>query len=88
MRYYLEVMDGSGESPVSMTIEFESEEEALREAHVALAEMARDGLPKEPVNMMSVELFDDRRCPIAELRLTFEVIPKSSTGTPEEHLIS
>ncbi len=77
MRYFLEVIDGSGEGPVSMSIDFESEEEAVREAHVALAEMARDGLPKEPVNVMSVELFDERKRPITELRLMFEVIPKS-----------
>ncbi len=76
MRYILEVMDGSGEGPVSMMIDFESEDEAVREAHVALAEMARDGLPKEPVNMMSVELFDEHKRPITELRLTFEIISK------------
>ena len=77
MRYFLEVMDGSGEGPVNMSIDFESEEEAVREPHVALAEMARDGLPKEPVNLMSVELFDELKRPITELRLIFEVIPKS-----------
>lgn len=76
MRYFLEVMDGSGESAVSMSMDFKSEEEALREAHVALSEMARDGLPKEPTNAMSVELFDEHKRPLAELRLTFEVIPK------------
>ena len=76
MRYFLEVTDGSGEGPVSMSIDFESEEEAVREAHVALAEMARDGLPKEPVNVMSVEVFDEHKRPVTEVRLTFEIIPK------------
>lgn len=76
MRYFLDVMDGSGEGPIGMSIDFASEEEAVRQAHLALAEMARDGLPKEPVNVMSVKLFDEGKRPITELRLTFEVIPR------------
>ncbi|WP_348270866.1 hypothetical protein [Rhizobium sp. Root1220] len=65
-----------------MSLDFADQEEAIRQAHVALAEMARDGLPKEPVNMMSVEVFNEHKQPITELRLTFEVIPKfpSTTG--------
>ncbi|MBP2444807.1 hypothetical protein JOH51_002246 [Rhizobium leguminosarum] len=41
-----------------------------------LAEMAAEGLPAEPLNMLSVELFDERRRPLAEIRLILEEIAK------------
>jgi hypothetical protein len=78
MRYHFEVMDGSGDGPVNMALDFDTLDKALEQAHIALAEMARDGLPKEPINMMTVEVFDADQRPLTELRLTFEVIPKSA----------
>ena len=41
-----------------------------------LAEMAAEGLPTAPLNMMSVELFDESRRPLAEIRLILEEIAK------------
>jgi hypothetical protein len=38
--------------------------------------MATEGLPTAPLNMMSVELFDESRRPLAEIRLILEEIAK------------
>ncbi|WP_064695931.1 DUF6894 family protein [Rhizobium aegyptiacum] len=56
--------------------EFESVEAAKAEARRVLAEMAAEGLPTAPLNMLSVELFDESRKPIAEIRLVLEEIAK------------
>nr|WP_210282997.1 hypothetical protein [Rhizobium sp. BK049] len=56
--------------------EFESVEAAKAEARRVLAEMAAEGLPTAPLNMLSVELFDESRKPLAEIRLILEEIAK------------
>jgi hypothetical protein len=40
-----------------------------------LAEIAVDGLPKEPIDSISVELQDANRVPILTFRLVLEAIP-------------
>lgn len=75
-RYYFASIDRDGLIPPERTYEFANDVEAIAEARRALAEMALDGLPKEPMNMLSVEVFDEKRQPIMEVRLTLETIPK------------
>jgi hypothetical protein len=75
-RYYFTSIDRDGATPAERTYEFANDVEATEEARKALAEMALDGLPEEPMNMLSVEVFDEARRPIIEVRLTMETIPK------------
>jgi hypothetical protein len=72
--YYFISLDRDG--AVETTMELENDFEATTEARKALAEMALDGLPTEPLNMLSVEVFNGRRVPIIEVRLKLEIIPK------------
>jgi hypothetical protein len=81
-RYYFSSIDRDGVSPAERTFEFANDLEAAEEARKALAEMALDGLPGEPMNMLSVEVFDEARQPIVEVRLTLETIPKSPVEPP------
>jgi hypothetical protein len=77
-RYYFASMDRDGVTPPERTYEFANDFEATEEARKALAEMALDGLPQAPMNMLAVEVFDEQRRPIIEVRLTLETIPKLS----------
>jgi hypothetical protein len=68
-------LDGGGLTETG--VHFDTVEQALAEAHRALAEMAADGLPNPPLNMISLELLDEHRKPIREMRLIFEEIDKT-----------
>ncbi|MBY3043722.1 hypothetical protein AB9E06_34345 [Rhizobium leguminosarum] len=70
--FHFQLLDHEGVQPTGMSYEFDSEEAAIVEARTALAEMAADGLP--------VEIFDEQRKPIREIRLILEEIDKSSTA--------
>jgi len=75
-KFFFQVIDRTSPEPTELAHEFPSLEEAKKEARLALAEMACEGLPEAPLNMISVELFDENRVPIAEFRLLLEEIPK------------
>ncbi|SEH87204.1 hypothetical protein SAMN05216228_1010168 [Rhizobium tibeticum] len=76
-RYYFQIIDSRTAEPLEVSCEFVDVDTAKAEARQALAESAADGLPEAPLNMMSVELFDENRRPITEIRLILEEIRKN-----------
>ncbi|MBW9054591.1 DUF6894 family protein [Rhizobium mesosinicum] len=81
-KFFFQVIDRTSPEPAEVAHEFSSLDDAKREAKLALAQMACDGLPEAPLNMISVELFDEDRAPIAEFRLLLEEISKTPPPTP------
>lgn len=79
-KYYFQLLDHAGVRPTEMTYDFDTAEEAFAEARTALSEMAADGLPSTEFNMLSVEVFDEKRKPIREIRLVLEEIDKHSSA--------
>ncbi|MFA1625491.1 hypothetical protein ACDY96_22715 [Rhizobium mongolense] len=75
MKYFYRVVGAKGEL-AETSCEFDGVQAAKAEARNALAETAAGGLPETPVHMLSVELFDENRLPITELRLILEEISK------------
>ncbi|WP_312366957.1 DUF6894 family protein [Ensifer sp.] len=76
--FYFRTTDQEGFSAEDRGFEFEDEHAALLEAKVALAEMAADGLPQEPVSMIGVQVLNEDRVLLVEMRLVFETIPHSA----------
>ncbi|PCK83641.1 hypothetical protein CPT32_28050 [Rhizobium sophoriradicis] len=75
-KFYFQLFDRDGAGVTETGYEFETVEAAKAEARRVLAEMAAEGLPAAPLNMLSVELFDESRRPLAEIRLILEEIAK------------
>ncbi|WP_027664178.1 DUF6894 family protein [Rhizobium leguminosarum] len=75
-KFYFQLFDRDGAGVTETGYDFESIEVAKAEARRVLAEMAAEGLPAAPLNMMSVELFDESHTPLAEIRLILEENPK------------
>jgi hypothetical protein len=50
--------------------------EAAKEARRELSRLAALGLPDDPINMISVEIYDEHQKPELELRLVVEEIRK------------
>ena len=65
-----DVVDGGPER------EFNDLNDARAEARALLGKLAAHALSTRDVDMVSVEIFDTAKNPIAELLLTFEDIPK------------
>ncbi|RAX41250.1 DUF6894 family protein [Rhizobium tropici] len=78
-KFLFQLLGQKGPLPVELEYNLATVEDAKRQARTALAEIARDGLPEEPLNMLAVEVFDHERRPIVELRLLLEEIPKQET---------
>jgi hypothetical protein len=74
--YYFTLLDREGYSASEVPYDFEDNEAAKNEALKILSEMASDRLPSAPMNMISVEVFDEKRRPIVENRLILDVHPK------------
>lgn len=51
-------------------------EDAKERAHELLARLAANGLPDDPLSMLSVEIYDAENQPVHEIRLVLEEIPK------------
>lgn len=51
-------------------------DEAARDARRELSDLAAMGLPDNPLNMLSVEIYDEQQKPELELRLVVEEIRK------------
>jgi hypothetical protein len=75
-RYYFTLLDREGYAASELAYEFEDNEAAKNEALKILSEMAADGLPAAPMNMISVEVFDEHRRPVVETRLVLDVLSK------------
>ncbi len=67
-----------------MAYDFDTAEAAIAETRTALSEMAADGLPTGQYSMLSIEVFDEHRKPVREIRLVLEEIDKipSSAASP------
>ncbi|KRB61524.1 hypothetical protein ASE04_21985 [Rhizobium sp. Root708] len=76
-RFYFQLLDHEGVRPAEMVYDFDTAEAAIEEARTALSEMAADGLPTSEYNMLSVEVFDEDRKPIREIRLVLEEIDRT-----------
>lgn len=73
--YYFKIQDQDGVLQPDRGFEFPDLDRAKEEAKMLLAEIAVDGLPKEPIDSISVELQDANRVPILTFRLVLEAIP-------------
>ncbi len=82
-RYFFQLLDHKGVRPTEMAYEFDTAEAAIEEARTALSEMAADGLPTGEYNMLSVEVFDETRRPVRELRLVLEEIDKTNVAAAD-----
>jgi hypothetical protein len=63
VKFYFQIADDEG-YPVETSGDFPTVENAKIEAGRALAQSAVDGRPGPPLNLYSVELFDEQRRPI------------------------
>ncbi len=73
-QFYFRSTDQDGFSAEDRGFEFPDSEAAIEEAKLALAEMAADGLPQEPVPMISIQVLDTNHMLVCEMRLVMEVI--------------
>ncbi|WP_063991863.1 hypothetical protein [Ensifer sp. Root142] len=76
--FYFRTTDQEGFSADDRGFEFPDEKAALAEAKVTLAEMAADGLPLDPVSMISVQVMNKDRILLLEMRLVLEIIPNTN----------
>jgi hypothetical protein len=76
--FYFRTTDQEGFSADDRGFEFPDEKAALAEAKVTLAEMAADGLPLDPVSMISVQVMNEDRILLLEMRLVLEIIPNTN----------
>ncbi len=73
-QFFFRSTDQDGFSAEDRGFEFPDFEAAIEEAKLALAEMAADGLPQEPVSMISIQVLDSNHVLVCEMRLVMEVI--------------
>lgn len=76
-KFVVQILDRDGNGPVESAFDCENAEAAIERARGDLAELAGHGLPRPPLNMLTVEVFDEVRRPIREIRLILEEIDKS-----------
>lgn len=74
-KFYFKIQDQDGVLLPDQAFEFETVDEATEQAKTLLAEMALDGLPREPVDSISVELQDETYRPLLTVRLLMETLP-------------
>ena len=72
--YYFDVTDDEGSFPDDIGIDYATLEGAKAEAARALAEIARDRVPGPDRLVFIVEVSDERKHPLFEVRLTLEVL--------------
>jgi len=81
--FYFRTTDQDGFSAEDRGFQFPDEQTAIAEAKVTLAEMAADGLPQEPISMISIQVLDERHVLLVELRLVLEIIPNTNMNDHE-----
>ncbi|MDB5524528.1 MAG: hypothetical protein JWM58_2291 [Rhizobium sp.] len=74
--FYIQALGRDLNGPVEAILDCSTIDDAKAEARRVLAEIAAGGLPKNPMDMLSVELFDVDHRPIMEVRLILEEIDK------------
>lgn len=75
-KFYFKVIDREGTLPADEPYEFADIVEASEQARLALTEMATDGLPNPPTNMLAIEVQDEDHRPLIEMRLVLEILSK------------
>ena len=75
-QFYFTTVAGDGTIQSQIPGEFDDLELAKLEARRILANLASDGLPREPIDMISVEIYDADRRPLSEIRLALQEIVK------------
>jgi hypothetical protein len=75
-QFYFTTVAGDGTINSQIPAEFADTELAKLEARRILANLACDGLPRDPPDLMSVEIYDADRKPLFELRLALQEIVK------------
>lgn len=86
--FYFRTTDQEGFSADDRGFEFPDEKSALAEAKVTLAEMAADGLPLDPVSMISVQVMNEDRILLLEMRLVLEIIPNTNWSDTGNYRLS
>ena len=76
--YYFDVTDDEGSFRDTQGISFATIEGAKAEASRALAEIARDRVPGPDRLVFVIEVRDERKEPLFEVRLTIEVLRPTS----------
>lgn len=76
-RFYFEILERDG-SITDGEGEFGSLDEAKVEAGRKLTDVAADGLPCPPMNMISIQILGEARDPLWEARLSYEEIDKAT----------
>lgn len=79
-RFYFRTTDQEGFSAEDRAFEFADEQAAINEAKVTLAEMAADGLPQDPISLISIQVLDEEHVLVVELRLVLEMLPNTARG--------
>jgi hypothetical protein len=75
-QFFFTTVAGDGTIQSQIPAELETIDLARIEARRILANLASDGLPREPLDMMSVEIYDQDRKPLVEYRLALQEIIK------------
>ena len=73
-RYYFDSRDGDRFINDDVGLEFETIEAARDEATRALAELAKDVLPRSERRELSIEIRDENKAPLLTTRLVFEAV--------------
>jgi hypothetical protein len=79
-KFVTQLLDATGADASEVEFDFESLADAKLETRAALGEMGRDGLPDDPMKMISAEIFDKDRNPLLELRPTNAGINPENEG--------
>ena len=75
-QFYFTTVAGDGTIQAQIPAELDTVDLAKMEARRMLANLASDGLPREPLDLMSVEVYDEDHKPIVEYRLALQEIVK------------
>ncbi|MEA3534588.1 DUF6894 family protein [Rhizobium sp. CC-YZS058] len=71
--FYFSVVDNDGVIGADEAFEFPDLTAAVEQAKTVLGEMALDGLPSAPTNMIEIEVQDSARMPVARMTLELRI---------------
>jgi hypothetical protein len=75
-QFYFTTIAADGTIRTGIPCEAADIDAASKEAKRELSRLAAEGLPDDPINMLSVEIYDEQQKPELELRLVLEEIRK------------